>query len=254
VSIQPVTVFGGVAPAQALEPSEVSSSSSIAVTADAGPATTLWVSPPGVFFSLLHQISQRFPVELMTALAAFAEGAKAGGSGDVIDAGTLASLGSEVLHANGASTPRRASSPVTYSPATMTLPPPAAPAGASPTASAAPLAKLLETLRDLSHQNADAFDAIAVGLSGSFEAVASGATGPDASAMATLATQLALSAQMAPPNPDRVADGEPEAPAPSPTQAVARVASSDDADETQREAHDASHGRRARVPESPERV
>ncbi len=226
--IPPISVSTDTAPIRAVSPSEVSTPT--AVTAPAGPAVTWWVSPPGQFFSVLHELSQRFPVELWAALAGFAEGTTAGGTSVTgPDASTMASISSEIAHGSPAARRRVAPAALPYAPLSAATHAPGA-LESSSLAPASPLARLLATMQRLAQDNPAAFQAISTGLATNLEAVARGATGDDRAAMATLATQLQLSAQMATPDPSRT-DHEAPAGGPEPDPVQAAVAEEPAVDE-----------------------
>lgn len=216
MNIQPVTASSDTAPVRAVDAPPTSTTTVVDVSPGGGPAATWWVSPPGRYFSVLHELAQRYPMELVSALESFAEGSAPSGAAPP-DAATSAAIGSELAHTSPSV--RRRDAPPAVSCArggTVTTGPPPAPSIA-PTAW---LRQLFTTMQRLAHENASAFDAISVGLAESFGSVARAAAGPDASAMATLAAQLQLSAQLATLDRSRTAHASTSEPDPAPVQAV----------------------------------
>jgi hypothetical protein len=169
---------------------------------NAGPAATWWISPPGQFFSVLHEVSQQYPIELQTALGGLVP---RGGSAPA--SLTSAAASEPVLVA----TPRRTHA--TYGAlahgATLTTP---------PAALGHPMQvdSVVTTMHQLAVESPDEFHAMAIAVATSFASVAGAANGPEAATMSTLAMQLEQSAQMgapvAPPVPHWQRAGPPLVP------------------------------------------
>ncbi len=224
MNIQPV--YSSVSPAAVTgvqSATDVAGSAPTAIASSVGPATTWWVSPPGVFFSLLHQISQQYPEELKVALEQFAEGlgggAAAGSGAAGPDGQTQVLLAAEVAHIAQPVRRRATAGAVSFAPATVHAP--TETNGATVAAPTSSIGALVGTLQKLAHRNPAVLVAISGGLAASFEGVASAATGPGARAMADLAMQLRQAAQMGGPPSPYVPEGE--HPDPEPVSPVAAV-------------------------------
>jgi len=202
-------------PAAAIQSTPPVPPQAVAVTDPAAaPAATWWVSPPGQYFSVLHQISQQYPTELKSALASALGGATAP------DGQAMAVVASEVAH--GKQSLRRMSSEAvvpygSYLPLTETHE-----TGQAQAPPVSPLDRLIGTMQRMVQQSPSAFTSLATAVASNFQSVASAATGPGALAMATLASQLNQSAQMGGQDPlSRAAS--PEAPVPEPVAPIVPV-------------------------------
>jgi hypothetical protein len=204
-----------VASVESTTPVSAGSTVTAASAPSVGPAATWWISPPGVFFSVLHEVSQQYPVELKAALASALRPT------DVPDEPALANIAGEVAHA--APPVRRGATQgiLPYGTAAVTTEsPPAAPSEAHAVST---LDRLLGSLARLAQESPAELETVARQIAAGFDSAASAATGPGALAMATLASQLYQSALMGGPDPmDRQTSDVDQRP-PGPVPAVGPV-------------------------------
>jgi len=162
--------------------SPVSARSPISVEPDTGAAATVWVSPPGLFFSVLHQLSQQYPTELKAALASVLGP----------DAVASTAVGSEIVSRSaptrlvGASSTRMAKRMLASVDVGRST-------GATPEHT---LGQLIEFVSQVAHLDPPDFVVLAQDVAASVAVIADGVTRPDAEPMAILASQLNLAAQI----------------------------------------------------------
>jgi hypothetical protein len=143
----------------------------------AGPAATWWVSPPGEYFSILHQISQAYPMELRLALRQFAEGPTT----------TNAPAAASASLASHAETPAPTAMLRSYAPHAAT----------PPAVASTPVHRLVTAMQKLQIESQSAFHEVSVAVASSIGTVASEGTGPAAQDLVLLASQLEAAAMMA---------------------------------------------------------
>jgi hypothetical protein len=201
MNIQPIYSSADASPVAAVS-SSGSAERPISIDPNAGSATTLWVSPPGLFFSVLHQVSQQFPVELKTALA--------GVVGPHVSAAPP--MGS--LPVSGMTAAPLGSGSSSYVPVARTR------SGDLVPSPVHTLHQLMDAMSQVSHRNPAGFATLAPQVAASFTVVAYAATGIGADAMADLASQLNQAARMGVSDPRVDAPAEVEPPHVGPVHAI----------------------------------
>jgi hypothetical protein len=184
-------LLGGTEPSPAAAVARAESvSAGVRSVADegAGPASTFWISPPGQFFSVLHEVSQRYPVELQQAIVGL-DAPKLAATSPTPDAPTTALMTSVIVYGQ----PRRRAAALEPYAGPSTVAPWALPASESP--SVGTMQRLIAMMHDLADKSPSEFGDVAHQIAAGFASVSSSAAGPDALGMATLAAQLELAAQ-----------------------------------------------------------
>jgi hypothetical protein len=152
----------------------------------AGTAATWWISPPGQFFSVLHQVSQAYPVELNAALRELVRGAASPAVEASAQPSSVSSSSALSALATAVGSPSNGAAPTWH----------VRPGASSPpAASGEPPHPVIDAMHTLARQRVAAFGPVAEGLAATFQAVANTSNAPDAQPMAALAGQLVQAAR-----------------------------------------------------------